>query len=107
LGYCSEWQLANIPRHATGTPSKFFPHPLRFLDHKEQARIRKQPAGSHPETAPLPGQRFFLDFGFMRASTSDYSKPNLETDRVVTSFDGFSAYLIIVDEASRHIWVFL
>ena len=96
-----------IPAHATGTPLKFFPHPLRFVAHKEQARIRKQPVGTHPQPATLPGQRFFMDFGFMRASTSNYSAPNLETDRVVQSFDGFVAYLLIVDEASRFIWVFL
>ena len=52
LGYCSEWQLAKIPLHADGTPSKFFPHPLRLIDHKEQARVRKQPAGSQSEQAP-------------------------------------------------------
>ena len=48
-----------------------------------------------------------MDFGFMRASTSDYSTPNLETDRVVESFDGYVAYLIIVDEASKFVWIFL
>ena len=43
-----------------------------------------------------------------RASASDFSAPNTETDRVVESFDGFSAYLIIIDEAtSRFVWVFL
>ena len=107
LGYCSEWQLAQIPLHADGTPTKFYPHPLRFVTHKEQARIRKQPVGSGPEQAILPGQRFLMDFGFMRASSSDYSTPNIETDRVVESFDGYVAYLIIVDEASKFVWVFL
>ena len=107
LGYCSEWQLTKIPLHADGTPSKFFPHPLRFIDHKEQARVRKQPAGTHSEQAILPGQRFLMDFGFMRASTSDYSTPNIERDRVVESFDGYVAYLIIVDEASKFVWIFL
>ena len=56
-----------------------------------------------------------MDFGFLRASSSDYLPsnphlhpiPNLETDRVVESFDGYTAYLLIVDEASRMIWVFL
>ena len=107
LGYCSEWQLTQIPLHADGTPTKFYPHPLRFVTHKEEARIRKQPVGSDPEQALLPGQRFLMDFGFMRASSSDYSTPNLETDRVVESFDGFVAYLIIVDEACKFVWVFL
>jgi hypothetical protein len=48
-----------------------------------------------------------MDFGFMRASTSNFSKPNKKDDRVVLSYDGFSSYLLIVDEASRFVWVFL
>ena len=43
----------------------------------------------------------------MCASTSDFSRPNKKSDRVVTSYDGFSSYLLIVDEATRFIWVFL
>ena len=43
----------------------------------------------------------------MRSSTSDFSHPNKKSDRVVTSYDGFSSYLLIVDEATRFIWVFL
>ncbi len=43
LGYCSEWQLSTILRHCTGTPHKFYPHPLRFIAHKEQAGICKYP----------------------------------------------------------------
>jgi hypothetical protein len=48
-----------------------------------------------------------MDFGFMRASTSDYSRRDKSKDRVVSSYDGFSSYLLIVDEASRYVWVFL
>ena len=48
-----------------------------------------------------------MDFAFMRASTSDYKRPNKHTDRVVTSYDGYSSHLIIVDSASRRVWAFL
>ncbi len=43
----------------------------------------------------------------MRASTSNYAKPNKKDDRVVLSYDGFSSYLLIIDEALRYVWVFL
>jgi len=43
----------------------------------------------------------------MCASTSNFSRPNKKSDRVVTLYDGFSSYLLIVDEATRFIWVFL
>ena len=48
-----------------------------------------------------------MDFRFMRLSSSDYRKPNKETDWVVLSYDGYSAYLIIVDGTSQRLWVFL
>ncbi len=48
-----------------------------------------------------------MDFGFIRSSTDDYKRPNKETDRVVLSYDGHSAYLLIIDSASRYVWCFL
>ena len=48
-----------------------------------------------------------MDFGIMRASTEDYFWPDKTKDWVVQSFDGFNSYLIIVDEISRYLWVFL
>ena len=43
----------------------------------------------------------------MRSSTLYYRKPSKETDWVVLLYDGYSAYLIIVDGTSRRLWVFL
>jgi hypothetical protein len=48
-----------------------------------------------------------MDFGFMCASASDFGKRSKTTDRVVFSYDGYSSYLLVVNEASRYIWVFL
>ena len=48
-----------------------------------------------------------MDFGFMWASSSNYRKLNPKTDQVVRSWDVYSSYLLIVDEASRFMWVFL
>jgi hypothetical protein len=48
-----------------------------------------------------------MDFSFMQASTAAYKKPNKQTVQVVLSYDGYSAYLIIVDGTSRCLWVFL
>ena len=53
------------------------------------------------------GQQFYMDFGFLRASTEDYARPNEKNDRVVESFDRYNSYLLIVDEVSRHVWIFL
>jgi hypothetical protein len=48
-----------------------------------------------------------MDFGFTRTSANDYTQPSKATDRVVLSYDGYSSYLIIVDAATRFIWVFI
>ncbi|EJK69950.1 hypothetical protein THAOC_08742 [Thalassiosira oceanica] len=99
--------MQELAKHATGLPNQFNFHPFSYVDHKVQAYIRKQAAGRTAEKATDKAQRFFMDFGFIRASKSDFSRPNLKTDRVVESFDGYSSYLIVVDEVTRHAWVFL
>ena len=109
LGHCGEWQLKVIPHAVHGTPKQFTPHPFSSYDHYNRARIRKIPAtkGKHPSRATTSEQRFFMDFGFLRASNFDYSRPDKSKDRVIESFDGYTSYLLIVDEHTRFIWVFL
>ena len=51
--------------------------------------------------------RVLIDFTFMQALTEDYQQPNKTTDRIVTSYNGYSSHLIIVDSASRRVWAFL
>ncbi len=43
----------------------------------------------------------------MRASSLDYQRPNKANDRDIASWDGYSLYLLVGDDASRYIWVFL
>jgi hypothetical protein len=109
LGHCNEWQLKVLPMSTEGTPANFQPHPFASYDHYNQARIRKRPAtrGKHPSRAVGKNQRLYMDFGFMRASTLSYDQPNKEEDRVVTSYDGYNCYLIVVDEYTKFTWVYL
>lgn len=107
MGHCSESQLKVLPAHVDGTPNQFSGHPMRHIDHLEAAWIRKQPVGKAPEKAEHCKDRFFLDFGFMRSSNIDYTRPNPTKDRIVKSYDGYSSYLAVVDEASRKVWIFL
>jgi hypothetical protein len=69
--------------------------------------VKKQVASVDPEKASEPRMRFFMDFGFMRASHSDYPSPYLGSDCVIECFEGFSAHLIVVDKASHYVWIFL
>ena len=107
MGGCNETQLELLPDHTLGLPSQFEWHPFRYIDFKEQARIRKQPVGRNPIRVSERGRRFYMDFGFIRASNSDYTRPSPITDRVIESFDGYSSYLLIVDEVSKYTWIFL
>lgn len=107
LGFCDGWQLDVIPLGATGTPNQFEYHPFRFIDFNEQAQLRRQAARRTAQRVRGVGQRFYFDFGFMRATTQDYGRPNPKTDRVVESHDGYTSYLLAIDEHSWHVWVFL
>jgi hypothetical protein len=77
------------------------------VDFKEQARVRKQAAQRSVVCTTKQERRFYIDFGFMQASASDYSWPDKSKDHVIQSFDGYSSYLLIVDEASCFVWIFL
>ncbi len=48
-----------------------------------------------------------MDFGFMRALSNDYKRPNKATNCIVQLYNGYSAYLIIIDSASQRVWAFL
>jgi hypothetical protein len=107
MGHSGGWQLHQLPKHVDGTLLVFISYPFQFNDFKECGHVKKQPDGINPKKALELGMRFFMDFGFMRASHSDYRSPRLGTDQVVECFESFSAYLIVVDEASHYVWVFL
>jgi hypothetical protein len=107
FGYPGEGQLDILPRHVEGTPPVFKYHPFWFIDFKKQAYIRKQPAKRMTKRIPGCGSEFFMDFGSMRASIEDYKCPNKATGRIVRSYNGYCAYLLIVDGESRRVRVFL
>jgi hypothetical protein len=101
LGSPGKHQLDILPSHTMGTPSMFAYHPFRFINFKEQAYIRKQLANRTATRLSTRGCEFFMDFGFMRALADDYKQPHMATDHIVVLFDGFCAYLAIVDGDSR------
>jgi hypothetical protein len=107
LGSPGVHQLDTLPGNVTGIPSVFEYHPFRFIDFKEQARIRNQAAQRSAVWTNERRKRFYMDFGFMRASAADYLRPHKGTDPVVQSYDGYTNYLLIINEASRYVWVFL
>ena len=107
LGSPGEEILMKMPQHAEGLPPHILPHPNRFIDFKESAAKSRQSHNRTAEHFDVPFKRLGMDFGFIRASTHDFTRPNKDEDRIVTSYDGYNTYLIISDEATRYVWVFL
>ena len=103
LGSPGEDQLDLLTGNVTGISPGFHYHPFCFINWIEEARVQKQAAGKSAERTMDVGRRFYMDFGFMRASSLDYSRPNKKHDWVIDSWDGYSSYLLVVDEASWYI----
>jgi hypothetical protein len=107
LGSPGEDQFDLMPGNITRIPPGFHYHLFRFLDWKEETWVQKQAAAKSAERTSDIRRRFYMDFDFMQALSLDCQRPNKATDRVIASWDGYSLYLLVVDEASRYIWVFL
>jgi hypothetical protein len=69
--------------------------------------VQRKKALKSAECTVETQRRFYIDFGFMRASSSDYGRQDKSRACVIKSWDGYSLYLSILDEASRFLWVFL
>jgi hypothetical protein len=48
-----------------------------------------------------------MDFGFMPVLTSNFGCPDVKRNRVIETYDGYTSYLLIVDDKSSKTWVFL
>ena len=86
FGSPGEHQLDIFPSHVNGTPPSFEYHPFHSINFKEQTYICKQPARKLAERIPGCGSEFFMDFGFLRASSEDYKQPNKALDQIIIPF---------------------
>jgi hypothetical protein len=107
LGHCGEDQLISLATCADGLPNSFKFHPFWYINWKEQAWIRKCAARHVAQKVNDPGTLFYMDFGFICASSVDYHCSNVTSDRVIDSYNGYSSYLLIMDNKSSMSWIFL
>ncbi len=107
LGHCGEDQLTAPATCTDGLPSLFDFHPCQHIKWKEQTCIWKRAARRIAQKADDISVCFYMDFGFMCTSKIDYGQPDVKLDRVVKSYDGYSSYLLIIDDKSSKMWVFL
>lgn len=82
-------------------------HPFQKIVFKQQTGVCRQAAERAPQIVEKTGQRFYFDFGLLRASTKGYTHLDPKTDLVIESHDDYNSYLAVVDEHSCFAWVFL
>ena len=81
-----------------GVP-KMHKHPMQKCRVCDEMKITKaSKRGGTSKDTTKPGERFHMDFGFVRGKKNNIS---------VRSHDGYRAYLLIVDHFTRYGWVFL
>jgi hypothetical protein len=107
LGHCGKDQLIALATWADSLPNSFEFHPFQHIDWKVQAWIRKSTARQQALEVDEAGAQFYMDFGFIRASSDNYQRPNTRSDRIVDSYEGYNSYLLIVDNKLSMTWVFL
>ena len=102
LGHPGQFVMENIEDVTEGVPKlKHLRNPFFKCEHCMHGKITQMKKGFNedPIRATVPGQRFFMDYGFIRAHT--------ENGKILQSIDGYTTYLLIADEYSRYMWVFL
>ena len=102
LGHPGKFVMDNIKAVTDGVPKlKHLRNPFFKCEHSMHGKITQMKKGFNedPTRATVPGQRFFMDYGFIRAHT--------EEGKILQSIDNYTTYLLIADEYSRYMWVFL
>jgi hypothetical protein len=72
LGHPGPTQLGALAKHSTGLPSLITMHPMHSRQACNDGKIQRADKGPISDTGLLlPGTRFHLDFGFIRASSAN------------------------------------
>ena len=113
LGHCSEQKLKLklTQQHVDGIP-KFTARVssvvrCRACDIAKLHRAQKGPSNPTPDLQP--GQVFQMDIGFFRGPQNlqeVYDRAAVPQPKLIESRQGFVCYLLIVDRATRYIWIF-
>jgi hypothetical protein len=108
LGHPGPTQFSALANNSTGLPAQLTAgllHPMHSCQAYNNGKIQRAPMVPTSDTAPISSATcFHLDFGFIRASSNDFSVKKVP--RVVTSYDGNNAYLLISDAKQLYSWVF-
>jgi hypothetical protein len=114
LGHPGEKVMGLIHQHVKGVPKLRKNHfyscaaclakNIRKVHIGEKKEYKKKPDKEPPDPVSKPGEHLHMDFGFVRGS--DWKKKDSD-GKTVTSIDGNRAYLLVIDRATRYIWIFV
>ena len=106
MGHAGKHAMEKLSQMVDGVPTLFPKNPLYKCPHCLTGKATKHMAGYSPSFPDItqPGLTFQMDFGFVRGS--DYAHRDAD-NRLITSIDGYNSYLLIMDSATRHHWIFL
>ena len=100
----------NLPNCCDGVPERLIrcKHDLYQCDCCNRAKSTNSTGNeSEPPKATMPGERFQMDFGFIKGEETLDNNTKKIFRKVIKSYDGYSSYLIIADKKTRMLWVFL
>jgi hypothetical protein len=107
LGHPGPTQLSLLANHITFFQSQLTMglYPMHSYQACNDDNSKRAPMGTTSDTDPLlSGTRFYLNCGFIRASSFDFS--TTPGHCAATSYDGNNTYLIIICAKTRHTWIF-
>lgn len=117
MGHLGEKAMCTLHLHADGIPKLQKPTYFKCLTCM-LSKSYKQPIPAQTgvktghgtrttlasDTRDTPGCHFHMDMGFICGSKYSHKR---EDGHLVTSLDGYNSYLLIIDRATRYLWVFL
>ena len=105
LCHAGKYATDHIDKVTDGVPSLRKRSPFFSCNDCSRGKMTSQMKGYNktPDRAEIPGGRYHMDYGFVRGKKVIKS----EDGPLVTSKEGFNCYLLIADEFSRHLWIFL
>jgi len=105
LCHAGRFVTDTIAKVANGVPSLKKYNPFFSCGDCSSGKMTQQIKGYNktPDRSTEQGGCFNMDYGFVKGKTTVKNENALP----ITSKDGFNCYLLVVDEFSRHLWIFL
>ena len=108
LGHPSQHTLRETQKVVHGIPVLPSTPPIFKCPFCEDAKTTHRHGGpNNPHECFIPGTAYHMDLGFINWTQPQKRGDNTTKQQQNKSYDGYIAYLLIIDAASRYTWIFL